>query len=62
MPHVSNKMECLHACAARALGYETLHSMHRIDRWTTGLVSFDPASTYIEIDYHQHERIDKWIQ
>jgi 23S rRNA-/tRNA-specific pseudouridylate synthase len=41
MAHVSNKQECLHVCAERALGYDTLHLLHRIDYWTGGLVSLD---------------------
>ncbi|KAG5179302.1 pseudouridine synthase [Tribonema minus] len=39
MAHVSNKLECVHLCAAAALGYKELHMLHRIDKWTTGLVA-----------------------
>jgi 23S rRNA-/tRNA-specific pseudouridylate synthase len=46
MAHVSNKQECLHVCAERALGYDTLHLLHRIDYWTSGLVSV-ASSTHI---------------
>ncbi|CAM9869886.1 unnamed protein product [Phaeothamnion confervicola] len=38
MAHVSNWRECLHRCASEALGTELL-LLHRIDQWTTGLVS-----------------------